>query len=280
VTTNKYFKYFTYGREQDTAEDLIIESIKIHGLDVKYLPRTIVNQDFLLGEDPLSRFNLAVDLEVYIKNVQGFEGEGDFLSKFNLEIRDTITFTMARKRWTQISTEKLLEEVGYNYQVESANTNAWSATESINLEAGGANGYSITTPRPMEGDLIFLPLNNKIYEIKFVEHEAIFYQHGKLYTYDLDCELWEFSSEKVATGNTVIDAVESRYTEDTLQYQFLMENGDTLITEDDVEGTGYILQEYRVETTSIAANNEYITQKSLTYIDFSERNPFSEVDRY
>ena len=87
MATNKYFRPFTYGREQDTAEDLIIESIKIYGLDVKYLPRTLVNPDALLGEDPQSEFDAAIDLEMYIKNTQGFEGEGDFLSKFNLEIR-------------------------------------------------------------------------------------------------------------------------------------------------------------------------------------------------
>ena len=144
MTVNKYFKPYSYGREQDTAEDLIIESIKIYGLDVKYLPRTIINQDFLLGEDALGKFNSAVDLEVYVKNIQGFEGEGDFLSKFNLEIRDQITFTMARKRFSQIATEKLIDEVGYNYQVETANTQAWSVTDSYVLETGSANGYSIT----------------------------------------------------------------------------------------------------------------------------------------
>lgn len=276
MTTNKYFTPFTYGRQQDVAEDLIIESIKIHGLDVKYMPRTLVKEDFLLGEDTLSKFESAVDIEVYIKNVQNFEGQGDFLSKFNLEIRDQITFTMARKRWGQISNEKILTEVGYNYQVETANTNAWSNTHSIQLEAGSANGYSITSSRPLEGDLIFFPLNNKLYEIKFVEHENIFYQHGKLYTYDLTCELFQYSSQQINTGNTSIDVIEDTYSLDILNYQFLLEDSNTLVSED----SGYLVQEFRVETTDAAANNEYITTQSIDFIDFSERNPFSEVDRY
>ena len=275
MTVNKYFKPYSYGREQDTAEDLIIESIKIYGLDVKYLPRTIINQDFLLGEDPLGKFNSAIDLEVYIKNIQGFEGEGDFLSKFNLEIRDQITFTMARKRFSQIATEKLIDEVGYNYQVETANTQAWSVTDSYVLETGSANGYSITSTRPLEGDLIFFPLNNKLYEIKFVEHENIFYQHGKLYTYDILCELYERDS-RLDTGNTAIDIIESNTTLDILTYQFLDESGNTMLIEDG----GYMLQEFRLEATAPMANNEYITAKSLSFVNWSEQNPFSETDRW
>lgn len=275
MTVNKYFKYYSYGREQDTAEDLIIESIKIYGLDVKYLPRTIINQDFLLGEDALGKFNSAIDLEVYIKNIQGFEGEGDFLSKFNLEIRDQITFTMARKRFSQIATEKLIEEVGYNYQVETANTQAWGVTDSYLLETGSANGYSITSSRPLEGDLIFLPLNNKLYEIKSVESENIFYQHGKLYTYDIQCELYERDS-RLDTGNTVIDIIESNTTLDILTYQFLDESGNIMLIEDG----GYMLQEFRLEATAPMANNEYITAKSLSFVNWSEKNPFSETDRW
>ena len=277
MTTNKYFRPFTYGRQQDLAEDLIVQAIKIYGLDIKYLPRTLRNVDPLLGEDPTSTFDDAVDIEVYIKNVQGFEGEGDFLSKFNLQINDSITFTMARKRWNQITTEKLITEVGYNYQVESADTNSWGNTQCIMLESGNGNNYSITTPRPFEGDWIYFPLNKKLYEIKFVEHEAIFYQHGKLYTYDLNCELVDrIGPDSIATGNTAIDAIGTRYDQNILIYQTMLEDGTYLLNEDG----GFMLNEFRVEVQTITANNEYFTQKSLDYIDFSERNPFSEIDRY
>ena len=187
MTTNKYFNNWTYGREQDTQDDLVVESIKIYGQDVKYMPRTLVKNDALFGEDTLSTFDAAVELEMYIKNTTGFEGEGDFLSKFNLEIRDSVTFTVARKRFDQIKTEKMIDEVGFNLQVETANTGSYSNTHSYMVESGTANGYSITSSRPLEGDLIYFPLNSKIYEIKFVEHEELFYPHGQLYTYDLNC---------------------------------------------------------------------------------------------
>jgi hypothetical protein len=277
MATNKYFRPFTYGREQDTAEDLIIESIKIYGLDVKYLPRTIVGPDALLGEDPLSQFNDAIDIEMYIKNTQQFEGEGDFLSKFNLEIRDQITFVMARKRWEQVANEKVLTEVGYNIQMENANTKAWANSVALRLENGGTEGYQTTSPRPFEGDFVYFPLNKKLYEVKFVEHENIFYQHGKLYTYELTCELVDrMGAIDIATGNTEIDAIETRYSQDILIYQIQTEDGYNMLAEDG----GYMLQEYRIETQNKTANNEVFTAKSFDYLDFSERNPFSEIDRF
>jgi len=278
MATNKYFRPFTYGRQQDLAEDLIIQSIKIYGLDVKYLPRTLNNPDPLLGEDPASVFNDAVDIEMYIKNTQQFEGEGDFLSKFNLEIRDQITFVMARKRWEQITNEKVLTEVGYNIQLEDADTGRWANSVALRLETGSANGYQLTSSRPLEGDWIYFPLNKKLYEVKFVEHENIFYQHGKLYTYELTCELVDrMGAIDIATGNTEIDAIEDRYSQDILIYQVTLEDGSGSILNEDGES---ILWEYRVETQNVTANNEYFTQQSIDYIDFSERNPFSEVDRY
>ena len=277
MATNKYFRPFTFGREQDTAEDLIIESIKIYGLDVKYMPRTIVGPDALLGEDPLSKFEDAIDIEMYIKNTQQFEGEGDFLSKFNLEIRDQITFVMARKRWEQVSNEKMLTEVGYNIQLENGSTTSWGTSTALRLENGGTEGYQTTSPRPFEGDFIFFPLNNKLYEIKFVEHENIFYQHGKLYTYELTCELVDrMGAIDINTGNTAIDAIESRYSQDVLIYQIQNQDGTNILSEDG----GYMLQEYRIETQNKTANNEVFFTGSIDYLDFSERNPFSEIDRF
>ena len=278
MATNKYFRPFTFGRQQDLAEDLIVQSIKIYGIDVKYMPRTLVNPDALLGEDVSSAFNDAIDIEMYIKNTQGFEGEGDFLSKFNLEIRDSITFVMARKRWEQVSNEKVLTEVGYNIQLEDANTNEWGNSNALRLEAGTSELYQTISSRPFEGDWIYFPLNRKLYEIKFVENEQVFYQHGKLYTYELNCELVDRLGT-IATGNTEIDAIGTLYDPDILQYQITLEtgNGTGSILNEDGES---ILWEYRIETKDALANNEYFTTKSFDYLDFSERNPFSEVDRY
>ena len=286
MTTNKYFNNFAYAREQDLVEDLTIEAIKIYGHEVKYLPRTLQREDALFGEDTLSKFDDAIGIEMYIKNVEGFEGEGDFLSKFNLEIRDQITFTVARKRFDQARSEKLTTEVGYNYLQESANTDNPSRqfltgnnhTDSIILETGttGVNSYNITANRPQEGDLVYFPLNNKIFEIKYVEHEDIFYQTGRLQSYDLRCELFKYSSEQIRTGNTDIDSVETEGTLDTLLYELLLENGDKLLE----EGGDSLIQEYQLFTQDTGANNSFFESEGDSIIDFSERNPFSEVDRF
>lgn len=155
--------------EQELIEDLVIESIRIYGVDTWYIPRTISAKDDLLNEDSLSRFEEAYMCEMYVKSVDGFEGEGDFLSKFGLQIRDSMTLTVAMRVFNQ--------EVGAH-------------TEEV---------------RPNEGDLIYFPLNNKIFEVMHVEHEAIFYQMGSLQTYDLRCELFEYSGEVFATGQDFID---------------------------------------------------------------------------
>ena len=286
---NQYFNNFNYGREQDLVEDLTIECLKIYGYNVKYIPSVFVREDPLFGEDTLRKFDDAVDLEMYIKNVEGFEGEGDFLSKFNLEIRDQITLTVARKRFDQAKSEKLTTEVGYNILTEDADTNAPSrqylstayAGDSIQLEAGELENYAITTNRPTEGDLIYFPLVKKLFEIKFVEHEQVFYQTGRLQTYDIRCELFEYSSEQIDTGISDIDSIEDNYTTDILAYEMLLEDDEKLLNEDG----GSIMQEYRVEDSQLTANNSYFQSNDPIFspssvIDFSEKNPFGEVDRY
>ena len=286
MATNKYFNNFAYAREQDLVEDLTIEAIKIYGHNVKYLPKTISGIDHLFGEDKLLKYETAADVEMYVKNVEGFEGEGEFMSKFGVQLNDQLTLTVARKRFDQIRTEKLQTEVGYNYVQESANTDAPSRqfltgnshTESIVLETGttGVNNYSITSERPQEGDLVFFPLVNKIFEIKFVEHEDIFYQTGRLQSYDLRCELFKYSSEQIRTGNTDIDSIETAGTIDTLLYELLLENGDKLLE----EGGDSMIQEYQLFTQDTGANNSFFQSEGESIIDFSERNPFSEVDRF
>jgi len=286
MATNKYFNNFAYAREQDLVEDLTIEAIKIYGHNVKYLPKTISGIDHLFGEDKLLKYETAADVEMYVKNVEGFEGEGEFMSKFGVQLNDQLTLTVARKRFDQIRTEKLQTEVGYNYVQESANTDAPSRqfltgnshTESIVLETGttGVNNYSITSERPQEGDLVFFPLVNKIFEIKFVEHEDIFYQTGRLQSYDLRCELFKYSSEQIRTGNTDIDSIETAGTLDTLLYELLLEDGNKLLEE---EGDS-LVQEYQLFTQDAGANNSFFQSEGESIIDFSERNPFSEVDRF
>ena len=239
-TTNFYFNNFGNSGEQTLIEDLIIESIKIYGIECFYLPRTMVAEDTLFGEDVLSKFENAYPLEMYVKSTDGFEGDGDFLSKFGLEIRDEMVLTISQRRFGE--------------EVELADT-----TESIG--------------RPAEGDLIYFPLNGKTFEVKFVEHEAIFYQMGGLQTYDLRCELFEYSHQVIDTGIADIDVLEDTYSGDMRFFELLDEEGNAIVFEN---GDKAIQEGFRVETADVSANNEFFQTSSTDFIDFSEGNPFSE----
>ncbi len=161
--------------EQNLYENIIIESLKIYGQDVYYLPRTLVNEDRIFGDDVPSQFNSSYKIEMYIENIEGFDGEGDLFSRFGVEIRDEATFVVARKRWSQT--------VG-KYQNE------------------------ISSIRPNEGDLIYLPLTKKLFQINHVEHEQPFYQLGNLPLYKMRCQLFEYNDENLDTGVDTIDAIE------------------------------------------------------------------------
>ena len=245
-TTNLYFNNFAFTQEQNLIENLIIESIRIYGIDVFYLPRTLVKEDHLFGEDVLSKFEQAYQLEMYIKSVDGFQGDGDFLSKFGLEIRDEMVLTVSRRRF------------GEEIAIED--------TTPVDEAEGVA--------RPAEGDLLYFPLNGKIFEVKFVEHEAIFYQMGSLQTYDLTLELFEYSHEVIDTGIAEIDAIEDTYSGVKQNLELLDEAGDRLVFEN---GFAIVQEEYKIETTDNQANNEFFqTASNISFIDFSEINPFSE----
>jgi len=197
VAKNYYFENFENSMEQTLIEDLVIESIKIYGMDVWYIPRTLVAKDDILNEDDLSTFSEAHMAEMYVKSVDGFEGEGDFLSKFGLEIRDSITMTIARRTYES--------EVG---------------------------AYRTSNTRPMEGDLIYLPLNNKAFEIQHVEHESIFYQMGSLQMYDLRAELFEYSGERFRTGQKFIDELYKNFDTFVPTYEVQILDGYQFIIRD------------------------------------------------
>ena len=190
--------------EQDLYEDLVIESLKFYGQDVYYLPREIVNKDKVFLDDIPSRFSDAYKVEMYIENTDGFGGEGDLFSKFGVELRDQATFIVARRRWKGLIGDKL---DSYNF-------------------------------RPREGDLIFLPLSQSIFEIFKVETETPFYQLSQLPTFKLQCELFEYNDEDFDTDIDGIDIVED---ESAYQYKLVMDapavSTATAIAEINVDGS-------------------------------------------
>jgi hypothetical protein len=188
MATNHYFNHYgTDTPDQKLVESIVIESIKSFGIDVHYMPRTEVNTDSIFGEDRISKFEDARMVEVYIKSIDGFEGDGTFVSNFGLEVRDQITFTIARRRFTE-----------------------------LNFETGNRD------KEPLEGDLIFFPLSDSLFEIKHVQDTNVFYQMGGLQTFDLVCELFEYADEAIDTGIEELDKIER---EESFSIKFTLGTG-------------------------------------------------------
>jgi hypothetical protein len=181
VARNVYFSQGT-ANEQYLIEDIIVESLQVYGQDFYYIPRTLVAKDNILGEDRLSEFKQAYGIEMYLENVDGFEGQGAFIQKFGLMMEQSATLTVSRRRWDQL--------VGRFNQAQLPN-------------------------RPCEGDLLFFPLTKGLFEIKFVQHQNPFYQLGKLYVYKLQVELYQYASEHIDTGYKDIDVFETLKSFDT-----------------------------------------------------------------
>ena len=243
--------------EKRLYENLIIEGLKIYGQDVYYLPRTLVNRDLILGEDVASKFNAAYLAEMYMETTEGFAGQQEIINKFGLEIREDTTFMVSKRRWLDL--------------VDDPAT-------------------MIVSGRPNEGDIIYMPLMNSFFEIQFVEDQEPFFQLGQLPVYKLRCTRFEYSSERLDTGVSDIDAAEDKYSLDQLAHQMSLENEDgALMLESDGpdSSSNYLLMEtYNLQTQSpYADNNDLDTAAGFDtsstaddILDFTERNPFGEVD--
>ena len=255
MPTNVYFDTGTTS-EQRLYEDIIIEQLKIYGQDVYYLPRKIANKDTIFGEDPASSFDDSYIIEMYVDNTDGYMGEQEIIKKFGLELRDDIQFTVSKLRWETL--------VG--------------------------NNSDLVAERPQEGDLVYFPTTKKFFEIQFVEHEQPFYQQSALPVYKLSCTKWEYSSERIDTGIVTIDSTEDSLSTDTMNFQFSLENETgSFVVESDIGKIEYLINEDFAMATQQPVDQGLIfeeqagTTTSSTgddILDFSERNPFGEVDDY
>ena len=245
MPTNVYFNTGTKP-EQRLYENLIIEQLRAFGQDVYYLPRKLVNEDTLFGEDTLSSFNDAYQVEMYLDNIEGFEGQKEMMTRFGLDMQDEATWVVSKRRFEQlISTDQNL----------------------------------IVTTRPNEGDLIYFPLAKKLFEISFVDQDDPFYQIANLPVFKMRCRTFEYSSEALDTGVSEIDAIETSESMDALGYQIVLETAtesgtDHLITED---GAFIVQEEYNIDTIDTSSDSEYFETQGDSILDFTERNPFGEV---
>jgi len=203
MATNRYFSQKVTS-EQRLYEDIVIESLKMYGQDVYYIPREIVNEDTILNEDPASRYGTAYKVEMYIENTEGFEGEGDLFTKFGVEIRDEATFIVARKRF---------------------------------IHTAGQYENDIDGERPREGDLIYLPLSKSLFEINHVEDEQPFYQISNLPTFKCRAALFEYSGEDLDTGVIDIDNLE---VDNTYQYVLFYTKPVTALATTTIDADGAI----------------------------------------
>lgn len=196
--------YHSHGtkNEQLFHEDLVVESLHQYGQNFYYIPRTLVAKDEILGEDRLSKFKSAYSIEMYLENVDGFDGQGAFIQKFGLMMEQSATLVVARRRWDQLI---------------------------------GRFGRTIIPSRPCEGDLIYFPLTDGLFEIKFVTHQDPFYQIGKLFVFKLQVELFQYASERMETGLKDIDDFETLKSFDTS----IIKNGVVSEIKVTAPGAGY-----------------------------------------
>ena len=271
MATSVYFDKGT-NNEQTLYEDLLIEQLKVFGHDVYYLPRTLIKEDTLFGEDVLSKFDDAYGIEMFMEQVEGYGGEKELVSKFGLEIRDEATFVVSRRRWISLI---------------------------------GADSNLIVSTRPNEGDLIYFPRLQKLFEINFVDHDDPFFQVDNVPVYKLYCSTFEYSSEQLDTGITAIDTIEEGASLDVLFYQITLEqaadynenmaledadllleetDSDNILSETDSAGNSliteygdYIISEsYVIDTIDEQATNIYIETQADSILNFTEGNPFGE----
>ena len=177
MVLNPYFLQGSQG-EQRLVQNLINEQLRLYGIEVTYIPRKYVDTNSIIEEVTTSKFDDNFAIEAYVETYDGYAGAGDVLTKFGMSLRDEVTLTISKERFEEFISPFM------------------DADDDIELSS-----------RPREGDLVFFPLGQRLFEIKFVEHEEPFYQLGKNYIYKLKCELFEYEDEVIDTS---IDAIDSQ----------------------------------------------------------------------
>ena len=200
--------------EQRLVQELINEQLKIYGVEVIYIPRKFVRKETILREISSSKFDDNYAIEAYVNTYEGYTGQGDILSKFGVSLKDELSLVISRERFEDFISPFLETEDDNEIELSS---------------------------RPREGDLIYFPLGQRLFEVKFVEHEQPFYQLGKLYVYELKCELFEYEDEVIDTSIDEIDTqIEDQGYISTLQ---LIAIGSTAVVSGIIT-TGYIRNIY------------------------------------
>lgn len=247
MAVNHYFQNgIPMGRRSESLlmEDLIIECLKIYGFDTYYLPRQTVNFDTIFTEDPLNKYDASYMIESYLQNTTGYEGEGDLLSKFGVEIRDSATFIIARRRWDELI---------------------------------GRTGKAQLPERPAEGDVIYMPITKSFFEVRRVEQLNPFFQVGKLYVFKLECELMQNTAERFETGIAEIDDIAADKNIAESDFRIALEDDSGVFLLEYETPSALILESFALEDKTNQVQNENFKEEVFDILDFSEKNPFGEI---
>ena len=310
--------------EKNLYADLVTEAIQIHGHDVYYLDRTLTAEDTIFGEDSLAKFTTQNKIEMYIENSDGgFAGEKELMSQFGLQNLSEITFVVSKTRFQdltkQVTIESGTDTLSGSIMLESGTLDSTVVDISSSYEGGFMiqEADAAETDRPLEGDLVYHPVLDKIFQINFVDHDEPFYQLDNNPVFKLNCRLFDYSNEIIDTDISAIDAVEDELSLSTTEYNISLEqssavnenirleigissngdqgllleetDGDNITGENDSSsvGTNIILEdgsfllheEYAVGDGSdeTTAQNELFDAADDTILDFSESNPFGDA---
>ena len=207
--TNSFFTATNgYSGENSLIDNLVIEQIAMFGLDLLYMPRENINLDQLLHESTADAFKLALSIPMYLKSFDGYDNSMEMLTKFGVRSSDELTLVMSRSQWT-------------TYYAPYVKSFYNDGTTAFNNPLEGE-----ISRRPKEGDLIFFPYDNGIFEVKYVQFDQPFYQLGKGYVFEMQCEKFEYSGENFETGIEQIDTATVRSDFPNLEFSML-EGGES-----------------------------------------------------
>ena len=248
--------------ERNLYSDLIKEAIQIYGHDVYYMDRTLVAEDTVWGEDSLSKYRTQHPIEMYMEDADGgFAGEKELMNQFGLQNLSEATFVVNKERFQELDRQIQIQDgtdtsSGGSILLEAGTIDQSSSSSTLTTVTGDNNFYIIQdtaatdSDRPQEGDVIYHPVLDKMFQINFVDHDEPFYQLDNNPVYKMRCRLYDYSSEIIDTGISDIDAIESEQSQDALIYQFTLEQSSAVTedirleygTDDDV-ASGLLLEE-------------------------------------
>ncbi len=306
--------------ERNLYSDLIKEAIQIYGHDVYYMDRTLVGEDMVLGIDSISQYKNQHPIEMYMEDADGgFAGEKELMNQFGLQNLSEAIFVVNKERFQELDAQVQIESgtdtsSSGSLLLEAGSVDQSSSASTLTTVTGDNNFYIIQdiavtdADRPQEGDAIYHPVLDKMFQVNFVDHDEPFYQLDNNPVYKLHCRLYDYSSEVIDTGITALDAIETEHSLDALVHQFTLEQssavneeirleytpehglllidstdgsadaGDNIIGEDDTQSVG---ESIMLERPADTGDDQYLIQEDYIVgdmsIDMTSQNEYFET---